>query len=164
MNPRDLVALIRCKAEEFKVDADLAEAIATVESSLNPFVTRFEPNYRYFCHPELYAARLRQSSITETVQQQHSYGAMQIMGGVCREYGYQDYLMKLVTNHEECISLSMRHLSKFDKQYENEMSVIAAYNAGSARKVQLGVGAGVKFTNQAYVDKVSLELRRLRNL
>ena len=43
----DLRATIKLMARDFDLPWELIEAIATVESSLNPWAFRYEPQYKY---------------------------------------------------------------------------------------------------------------------
>jgi soluble lytic murein transglycosylase-like protein len=80
--------------------------------------------------------------------QKTSFGLMQVMGAVFREYGFEGWLSQIVTSPELQLEFGCKHLSKKIRRYGKE-SGIAAYNAGSPRRKPDG-----KFVNQYYVDNV----------
>ncbi len=148
--------------------ADLIRAIILVESSGNPCAARFEPTYKYLwdCknkhpfqrlspqelnsnkHPSGFTAECG-SRDTEWTGQKTSWGPMQVMGAVAREYGFLGYFPVL------CGPLGVEygaiHLVKLRDRYYARYGwdgVVAAYNAGSPVK------KGEQYANQRYVDKV----------
>lgn len=145
-------------AERHSLDPDLLTAIVIVESSGNPFSMRFEPKWRYYFHVREFAERLRYPVQSETVAQAMSWGLGQVMGSVAREYGFGGFLSQLSV---PAIGLeySCLHLRKFLARYGEETPAVAAYNAGSARRLASGM-----YENQRYVDKVHRELVELRKL
>lgn len=157
MTPTEAAALIHVVAGEHDVDPVLFEAICRVESSLDPFAMRYEPRWNYLYFPREHASRLRITEDTETQLQKFSYGLCQIMGSVAREHGFSGPLGALISDPALCLKYGAIHLKKFLWKYQTEVEVIAAYNAGSARKTPGGM-----FVNQQYVDKVDKVLRQLR--
>jgi soluble lytic murein transglycosylase-like protein len=153
---RDLIDMIRRIAPTYKVDADLAVAIAGVETNYHAYKTRFEAKWSYFLKPETYAQQLGISLDTEKKDQATSWGPMQIMGSVCRELGYVDHLVGLV-DPELAISYSCKKLNILQKKYTNESDAISAYNAGTPRKNTQGI-----YLNQIYLDHVRERLNKLR--
>ena len=77
---------------------------------------------------------------------------------VAREHGFKGWLTELCQDAIG-IEYGCKHLSTFHRKYEEESDMIAAYNAGSARKTKGGM-----YVNQAYVNKVHQVLERLRKL
>jgi len=152
----DLIALLRSCAENFNVDPDLVVAIATIESGIYPLATRFEPNWKYFWRTKEFAKSLGITEATERVHQATSWGCLQVMGAVARELGFTDQLPALCTP-DNGIRMGCKKLARLSEKYENEEAIIAAYNAGSARRLP-----GGKWENQDYVTKVSERLRKLR--
>jgi soluble lytic murein transglycosylase-like protein len=154
--------VVKAQAESFDLDADLVRAIITVESSWNPWVNRFEPavyaSMKYLVTPDAYASRLLISVETEKVNQSMSWGSMQVMGFLARELGFFGELTKLV-QPEFGIKYGCMQLKRLFQRYNQESDVIAAYNAGSARKTVGGL-----YENQAYVDKVHARLVNLRKI
>lgn len=151
-----IIKLIRDTAEKMDLDPDLAQAIAAHESNFVPAVVRFEAKWSYFYCPESFASRLKITAESERALQAMSWNVMQVMGSVAREQGYSDHLTLLV-DPIPGVFYACKQLKKFHDIYENEACVIAAYNAGSVRKLT------EKFVNQAYVDDVMARLKRLRS-
>jgi soluble lytic murein transglycosylase-like protein len=138
------------------VDGDLVCAIIAVESDWNPWVVRYESAYRYLENPPEWAMRTGVTSDTETMLQKSSFGLMQVMGGVARQYGYDKILTELLTP-EDGLKIGIRHLkSKIDAYPGIEKNIIAAYNAG------VPVVAGGVLKNQKYVDVVLTRLKQIR--
>ena len=142
----DLRALIKFVARDFDLPWELIEAFATVESSLNTYAIRYEPQFKY-----LYLLDDRsQLSPTERVGQMCSWGLMQVMGAVAREHGFKGYFPQLC---DPVVGLryGCLHVTKFRSKYGEWQEVIAAYNAGSPRRDPAKPGA---YVNQFYVNKV----------
>lgn len=157
MDTKALIALIRHSAQAMGIDDDIAVAIAGHETGFVCGAARFESGWKYFYSPETFAIKLGISAETERVLQSTSWNAMQVMGSVAREFGYADHLTLLVDPNLG-IFYGCKKLKKLYDTYEDEASVIAAYNAGSPRKVN------GKFFNQSYVDEVTNRLTQLRAL
>jgi hypothetical protein len=85
---------------------------------------------------------------TERCLQRFSYGLGQIMGATCRSLGFTGFLPDLLDP-----SLNMDYVLKFFEktcgQYVYTADKIAAYNAGSVKRLANGA-----YFNQDYVDKV----------
>ncbi len=155
-NTHDLMKIVETAAVKNGVDPDLAMAIASVESSWDAWAVRFEPNWKYFKTPEVYAKDLHITVETETALQACSYGLMQIMGSVARELGFTKSLLQLADPFIAA-DFSTRKLATLVKKHPTELDAIAAYNAGKPRLTEAG-----KYVNQGYVDKVTKVLGELR--
>jgi hypothetical protein len=115
----------------------LAVAIAITESSLNPFVSRYEKYYAWLVDVDRYARNLSITRDTEKMMQRTSWGLFQIMGAVARELGYNDYLHLLATQEtiDTQIELFVRHFNRIFKHYNKDIArAISGYNAGFALK------------------------------
>ena len=154
----DIFSLVETLAKELGVDPDLAAAITTIESGGNPLAMRFEPGWKYHKTPEVYAGLNGISVDTERVLQATSWGPMQVMGTVCREYGYRGPLVNL-TKPEVSLRYALLKLKSLCEKYEDEAFAISAYNCGTPRKDFEG-----KFSNDAYVKKVQARLKVLRRI
>lgn len=144
-----VIAAIQAEASLQGIDWKLVQAICQKESSLNTQAVRFEPQYKYVYKVDELAKKLRITSATEEATQKFSYGLGQIMGAVCREYGYSEPLMLLLSDWRVALSYSVKHLVNYSKKYKTTSDVIAAYNAGSPRRTEAGL-----YVNQSYVDSV----------
>lgn len=116
-------------------------AFCQAESSFRPCAIKWEPQYKWL------VGEKATMPIAERFGQMHSWGLMQVMGGVAREHGFDGPFTEL---WDPMIGLryGMKHLRKYWARYENWPDTIAAYNAGSPRRVD------GKYVNQSYVDKV----------
>ena len=137
----DIKAAIAAISFQYALPSNLVRAICQVESNFEPYAFRYEPQYKWLVGDKL------TMTVTEKFGQMCSWGLMQVMGGVAREYHFTGPLPALC---EPAIGLNYgcRHLKKFFEQHGNWEDAVASYNAGSPRKV-----AGV-FLNQDYVKKV----------
>jgi hypothetical protein len=153
----EIIEAIQAIAKEQKIDPKLLQAICTVESSLKTNLVRFEPSYSYLFQTSTWATKLLISQDTEAACQRFSYGLGQVMGAVCREYGYKDNLMNLVTDWKSALKYSAMHLAKLSKNRPNLQDAIASYNAGTVKKT-----ADNLYMNQSYVNKVMRELENIK--
>lgn len=162
------IDIIERQAEAFDFHPELIKAIIATESAGNDFAIRYEPAYRYLWNVSTNApfrtvspaeagsaiapADFKSQSgsrTTEWIGQKMSWGAMQVMGAVAREYGFKGHFPLLCG--EEGIHYGCLHLSKLSHRFKIKfgmMGVIAAFNAGSPRY------RANKLENQEYVDKV----------
>lgn len=154
-NEQTIIAAIHNAAKAQGIDPLLFEAICRIESSLDPYAVRFEKDYLYLFEVRENAARYRLSIETEGALQKFSYGLAQIMGAVCREYGYKSSLVHLATDWQSSLKYSAKHLAKFLKKYPLTSDAIASYNAGSPRR------KNGFYVNQSYVDKVLAAYEKL---
>ena len=145
-------------AAKYGLDADLVHAICEVESSHNPLAIRFEPHFKLSYFPREHASRLGCSYETELNAQATSWGLMQVMGCVARELGFDGWMPELCQDAVG-VEYGCKLLQRLYRRYDEEASIIAAYNAGSARKDKSGM-----YVNQNYVNKVHQVLTRLRAL
>lgn len=144
-----LLPLVTEKARKYQLDPRLLDAIIQVESGYNPYAVRLESTYRYLHSPESFAKALKISLATEKTMQRMSWGLGQIMGGTARYMGHKESLLKLsdpALNLEYCC----RYLVKLKIVCKSDDDLIAAYNAGAARKDEQG-----RYLNQGYVDRVN---------
>jgi soluble lytic murein transglycosylase-like protein len=134
--------------ERFGIEPDLAAGIITVESEWNPLAVRYEGNFHFLVAPDANAEKHGITPITERVLQKCSYGLMQIMGGRARELGFALPLPALFEAKLN-IEYGCRCLRDIKRRYTKLEDIIAAYNAGSAKRLPTG-----PYLNQSYVDKV----------
>jgi soluble lytic murein transglycosylase-like protein len=144
-----IVQAARDAAARHKLDPNWVIAFIQTESGGNPVAMRYEPKWRYLVTPEFYASRLKITADTETQLQKFSYGLMQVMGSVCREHGYGDSLALLVDPFR-ALEYGCRHLKGMRRRFPTGRDWIAAYNAGTPRKMPDG-----KYENEEYVKKVT---------
>jgi hypothetical protein len=140
--------------ERFDCDPALVSALVTVESSWNPYAVRYEPSYQYLHEPARHAKRQGITLATEVVLQRCSWGLMQVMGATGRELSL---VLPIQTMCEPLIGLEygIRYLRALKRSYNSRDDLIAAYNAGHAKKKADG-----SYINQKYVDKVRKALKK----
>ncbi|MCA1806454.1 MAG: transglycosylase SLT domain-containing protein [Actinobacteria bacterium] len=157
----EYTGLIKKMAKEFGVPSNLIEAIIQVESGGNTFAMRYEEGYSWLWNIETNKPHRRPSSglpsprmasqNTELVGQQTSWGLMQVMGAVAREYGFDRPFLCELVEPEIGLFYGCKHLHNLKKRFHNQHGwpgVAAAFNAGSPRMKNSG------FINQRYVDKI----------
>lgn len=144
MDNTELTTLIKAAASRRSLPWELVYAICQVESSLNPSAIRHEPRYRWLVGDN------ETMSPTERQDQMTSWGLMQVMGAVARELGHTGPLSDLL-DPPTGLFYGCLHLRRFRAKYDIWPDVIAAYNAGSPRRVAGQIGS---YVNQSYVDKV----------
>ena len=155
MNLRPAIE-IAAKAES--LDPNLVNAIVIVESSCDPSAIRYEQFYRYLFFPRECADKNGISFDTEVACQKMSWGLMQVMGAVAREYGFQGMFPDLCKVGIG-LSYGCKLIHRLSEKYYQEEEVVSAYNAGCVVRTTGGM-----FTNQLYVDKVYRALRAFRAL
>lgn len=169
----NLLAIAEGQAHVHQLPAKLVAAVCLVESGNDIFAWRAEPRYRYLWDvksggafrpltaaenaseaapadfPYLSGLSSRDS---EWRGQQASWGPMQVMGAVAREYGFLGRFPALCTAWEG-VRYGCRHLVQLKLRYLDRFGwagVVAAYNAGSPRMDETG-----RWVNEAYVNKIA---------
>lgn len=138
-------------AKGWGLKPSLVRAIVQVESSGNPKAIRYEPAfYERYVKGKGYQA-------TEAHLLSSSWGLLQVVGLVARELGYEEHLSFLLLP-ELGLFWGCRKLAELATKYPDEQETIAAYNAGSPRRLKDGT-----FVNQEYVDKVATEMGKQEN-
>jgi len=139
---------IRSCSEIYDLPEWLIYAIIKTESNFNQYACRYEKNYKWLFKPVEVKPR-DCSANTERAFQMTSWGLMQVMGAVYREYGYKGWLSLIPENSTIQIIYGCTHLKKLIDRFESIEKGIVAYNAGSPRKKDNG-----DYVNQYYLDKV----------
>lgn len=146
--PPDILQMVQMQAPKKGLEPNLVLAIIKRESDFQQYAMRYEPAFKYFWDPEGFSRKVRVSIETERIGQATSWGLMQIMGAVAREY-YFTRPFGLLFEPETNIEYGCRHLKTFFTRYGNIQDAVASYNAGSPRLASDG-----KLVNQPYVDFV----------
>lgn len=169
--------LVEVVAAELLLDPLLIASFILTESSGNPWAWNPEPPYRFLWDvkaqkpfrpltveertsevpPKDFPGMLGADRDAEWWGQQCSWGLMQVMGGVARERGFTDRYLTGLCAPEPNLWVGCRHLAALSRRYTGE-DVYAAYNAGSPRRAASGL-----YENQSYVDKIRIQLGRLKD-
>ena len=136
------------------IPVELISAIIEVESGWRPWANRYEKGYKYlvdyagaFCSPD-----------TEKVNQQTSWGLMQIMGGTARDIGFQEPFLTRLCDPETGLEWSCKYLRRLYDRHQTWSDAVSAYNQGWPHRNQDG-----KYKNQGYVDKVTKAVERYQD-
>ena len=159
---------IRMAAAKYSVDPRLITAMVLVESSDDPFAWNPEPRYHYLwdvrarapfrrvTDAELAAAFppadfpvLSGDRDQEWWAQRASWGLLQIMGALAREYGYRQAYLTALVDPATNLEVGCRHVAALLKWSEGDvLQAVAAFNGGKTGNV------AVPYRNQKYADKV----------
>lgn len=148
---------IEVVAPQYKLPPDLVAAIVQVESGGNRFAIRHEPAYPWLWdvrgnrpfgemavnpgraalrapHPDFSAAP-GSTTLTEWIGQQTSWGLMQVMGAVAREFGFKGHFPGLCDPFDG-LHYGCRLLARLRDKYLAQSGwkgVVDAYNDGTPR-------------------------------
>lgn len=161
-------------ADKYQLPVELLHSIIAVESSGNPFAIRAEPKYRYMwdCRRNRPFRKVTAEEVsspsaphgfsqctgslnTEWTGQKVSWGPMQVMGAVAREYGFLGHFPVLCSIIG--VEYGAQHLKQLARRWYSRRGwegVVAAYNAGSPVLID-----GI-YRNQSYVDKVATQMAK----
>lgn len=124
MTKDELIVLARLKASEHNLDPALVCAVVEQESSWNPDAQRFEPAFK---------ARYIESmglSEPEATYRATSYGLMQVLGEVAREFGFTEDIPTLC-DPATGLEYGCRKLAHEIRAYHGTISsALLAYNGG----------------------------------
>lgn len=172
-----LVPVVERLAQAHQLDPRLVLAVVNVESSGEPFAWNPEPRYRWFWNVKTWTPfrRLVHGELTAKVPppdfptlagdpdqewwaQQASWGLMQVMGAVAREFGCRERYLPALCEPEIGVEFGCRVLADRLTWARGDVdSALACYNGGPA-----GNEPGrARKRNAAYVAKVQAALRRL---
>lgn len=154
MDPKQLAQLINDAATRHGLPPELVAAMVQVESTDNPWATRYEPGFytRYVEKNPDVKAISPCSLDTERRLRATSFGLLQVMGQVARERGCKlPYLTELCTP-EVGLYYGCRRLAACAARYKDAFgwaAVCAAYNGGAG-----AVKGHNNYTNPEYPAKV----------
>lgn len=141
MKEPDLRDLIAAHPDRGDLPVECVMAVVMKESSLREHAIRYEDHYRWL------VGNRDTMPIAEVLGQKHSWGLMQVMGALAREMGFTGPFHELWTP-EIGLKYGMLYLRKQYAKHKNWPDALAAYNAGSVRRLD------GKYVNQYYVDTV----------
>lgn len=126
MDKQALVGLARQKAEKYGLDGDLVCAIVEQESNWNPWAIRYEP--AFYTH---YVEPLNLGK-TESAARATSWGLMQTMGEVAREYGFGGPFLSELCDPEIGLEIGCKYFSAImGKVGNNVESALLRWNGGA---------------------------------
>lgn len=152
MEKDKLYSLCRIIPEKYGVEPSVAYGIIMTESGGEEWASRYEPTNRWKFFPQRYHRRLNITLETEKVLQDTSYGLFQVMGSTARSMGFKEMLGKLYQvdlNFHYGLTHLKSHLAKYAGDVQD---AVAAYNAGSARKVLKPDGTR-EYVNQVHINR-----------
>jgi hypothetical protein len=153
---------------QFKLNPDMVAAQVTVESAGNPWAWNPEPAYRYLWNVRLHKP-FRPLTANEMINelppadfptlagdrdqewwaQQASWGLMQVVGAVARQYGFRNNYLSELCEPIQGLTVGCHVMSDLLEWSNGDISqALAAYNGGRYGN------AARPFRNQAYADKV----------
>lgn len=143
-----LEVLIAQKAKEWNVPFHMLKSLVLVESGGKKNAMRYEPSYPWLYRVNDMAKELVCTVDTMKVIQSTSWGLCQILGSTAYELGFRGWgadLCKPDVNLTYACMYLRKHIKRYGKK--NVYDIIAAYNAGTARKIEKD-----KYVNQRYVN------------
>jgi soluble lytic murein transglycosylase-like protein len=144
----ELKPFIQDASQRTGVPENLIYSVIMTESGGDPYAIRYEHHFNYLLSTDLFAKSNQITESTEAILQKCSLGLMQVMGAVARELGFKQSLLML-TSPNIGVNLGAKKLKTLIQKYNSTDDVLAAYNAGSPRRLEGGL-----YVNQAYVNKV----------
>jgi soluble lytic murein transglycosylase-like protein len=116
-------------SEKHSLDPYLVAAVIKQESAFDTLAARYESHYRWLYQPNSVKPP-NCSYATEVVLQKISFGLMQVMGAVLREWGLRGWLTQAF---HPAINLDYgcRYLAYLIQKHEDVEFGLSAYNSGS---------------------------------
>lgn len=135
MNKDNLIQLAKEVAKENELDPALVCAVVEQESNWNPSAIRFEPGF-YKTYLERYWGPMESlGSGSKVPYLTFSFGLMQVMGQVAKEFGYHDDLIDLLVDPEKALQIGCKVLSsKLKKANGNVENGLLMWNGGGNKK------------------------------
>lgn len=122
----DLIAAARQAASQHALDPALVCAVIEQESAWDPHAIRYEPGFRL-----RYVAPLHLPA-SEEIARSISWGLMQVMGQVAREYGFSGKFLSALCEPANGIELGCRVLAAKLAGTEGDVSRgLALWNGGA---------------------------------
>lgn len=127
------LALTRKYSAKYGLDPCLVAAVADHESSWNPWAMRYEPLFfaRYI-QPLVNAGTVR--TMTEAMGRSTSYGLMQIMGQVAREFGFAGKFLTELCDPDVGMEYGCKKLKHCMEAMGNVREALLAYNGGGCKE------------------------------
>ena len=128
--PPQYVALARKAAAAQSLDPALVCAVVEQESAWNPWALRFEPAFFAKYVAPLYTNF--KVTASEAYARGLSWGLMQVMGQVAREFAFEEPFLSALCDPERSLALGCRVLRrKFDAAGGDATRALLAWNGGA---------------------------------
>jgi soluble lytic murein transglycosylase-like protein len=128
--PPELIDLTRQIACEHALDPALVCAVIEQESAWNPWAVRYEPGFLSRYVAPLYTAG--KFSATEAYTRSMSWGLMQVMGQVAREFGFEDSSLAELCDPVIGLEFGCRFLAARLTRAKGDVSAaLLAWNGGA---------------------------------
>jgi soluble lytic murein transglycosylase-like protein len=129
--PPELIDLARHIAADHALDPQLVCAVIEQESAWNPWAVRYEPGFLARYVAPLYTAG--KLSATEAYTRAMSWGLMQVMGQVAREFGFKDPSLAELCDPLAGIEFGCRVLAARLKRAKGDVpAALQAWNGGTS--------------------------------
>lgn len=150
--------IVREITQEFSIDPLIIASMIMVESSGNACAIKHEPGWDYVWKEQIFEELVGSYFPTEREGQKTSWGLMQVMGTVAREYGFRGWFPELC-DPKIGIYYGVKYFKSQLERYGTIENAISAYNWGSVE-----LTPGRMYKNQRYVDKVMRYYREVKDL
>ena len=127
--PPEIIDLARCIAAEHALDPALVCAVIEQESAWDPWAVRYEPGFLSRYVAPLYTAG--KLSATEAYTRSMSWGLMQLMGQVAREFGFEDASLAELCDPATGVEFGCRVLAARLKRARDVSAALLAWNGGA---------------------------------
>ncbi len=128
--PPEIIDLARQIASEHGLDPALACAVIEQESAWNPWAVRYEPAFLSRYVAPLYTAG--KLSPTEAYTRAMSWGLMQVMGQVAREFGFKESSLSELCDPATGIEFGCRILAARLARARGDIpAALLAWNGGA---------------------------------
>ena len=136
--PPEIIDLARRIASEHALDPALVCAVVEQESAWNPWAVRYEPGFLSRYVAPLYTAG--KLSATEAYTRSMSWGLMQVMGQVAREFGFEEPSLAGLCDVASGLEFGCRILAARLTRAKGDVSVaLLAWNGGANEKYAVEV-------------------------
>lgn len=129
MDKSELIALAKQKAVPYGLEPQLVCSIAEQESNWNPFAMRYEP--AFYSHYVLPSLEVGHFGPTEATARAISWGLLQVMGLVAREYGFGGPFLSELSDPEVGLDLGCKYFSVLMGKTRNDVdAALLRWNGG----------------------------------
>lgn len=132
MTRNEMISLAQDKAHQYGLDTALVCALVEQESSWNPWSIRYEPDF--FAHYIQPLMDKQPLGATEATARATSWGLMQTMGEVAREYGFRGEFLSELCDPETGLDVGCKYLSALIGKEKDINAALLRWNGGGNPK------------------------------